>query len=317
MFWMIATLSMCSTKARMMPARLDVRGTTVAAHDVVTFGSAEYWLARTRATIATFDAALRERGYQLDADLPIVADLSSAYCYYNPELRTLSMGFPDLHQFFGRMRWMTYLPLFGTNDVEEVARAADLLLPVFAVHEAAHHLRHRHGRMTRDDQWTEEHAANTLTVGYLRTLPSWPAEGSAVLATLDRMRRNAESLQVCEYADALHAELIDVMLYHMHVLDRATYDRAFLAAAARGIAPLRILQESGIVTPAIEAAAEQRQRAARERFNREYGVDFMASTSMAVAQLQVKLVDRSLPSFSKGLADLLGPPTRQPVRGEV
>jgi hypothetical protein len=282
-----------------------------------TFGSTEYWLSRTRASIATFDAALHEREYQLDADLPIVTDLSSTYCYYNPELRILSMGFPDLHQFFGRMRWTTYLPLFGSDDVEEVARATDILLPVFAVHEAAHHLRHRYGRMTQHDNWTEEHAANTLTVAYLRTLPRWPAEVSAVLATLDRMRRNAESLHVCEYTDALHAELIDVLLYHMHALDRATYDQAFLAAEARGIAPLRILQESGIVTPALQAAAEQHQRTARERFHREYGVDFMTSTIMAVAQLQVKIVDRSLPSFSKGLADLLGPPTGQPVRGEM
>jgi hypothetical protein len=272
------------------------------------FGSTEYWLSRTRAAIAPFDAALRERGYQLDSDLPIIADVSSNYCYYNPELRVLSMGYPDLNQFIGRMRWTTYLPLHGTDDVVKAARASETLLPVFAVHEAAHHVRHRYGRMTRDDQWTEEHAVNTLAIAYFRTRPHWPAAVPSILTVLDRIRRNAEALHSCAHTDAAHAELIDVLLYHMHAFDRTVYDQAFLAAAARGISALQVLEESGIVTPALRSEAEQHQLAAREYFQREYGVDDMASSIMAVAQLQVKIVNRSLPTFSEALADLIGPP---------
>jgi hypothetical protein len=279
------------------------------ANDDASFGSTEYWLSRIRAAIAMFDAALRERGYQLDSDLPIIVDVSSTYCYYNPELRILSMGFPDLNQFIGRMRWTTYLPLFGTNDVMEVARGSEILLPVYAVHEAAHHLRHRYGRMMRDDQWLEEHAVNTLTIAYFRTLPHWPAQTSTILPVLERIRRNAGTQSSCTHADAAHAELIDVLLYHMSAFDRSIYDQAFLAAAARGMTPLRVLEEAGIVSPALRTQAEQLQLAAREYFNREYGVDFMASTVMAIAQLQGKMVDRSLPSFSQALADLIGPPT--------
>jgi hypothetical protein len=206
------------------------------------------------------------------------------------------------------MRWTTYLPLFNTNDVMEVARTSETLLPIYAVHEAAHHVRHRYGRMVRDDQWTEEHAVNTLTVAYFRTRPGWPAQASSVMTVLERIRRNAEAQHCCPHADAGHAELIDVLLYHMRAFDRTIYDQAFLAAAARGISPLRILEESGIVTPALRTEAEQHQLAAREYFHREYGVDFMASMIMAIAQLQVKMVDRSLPSFSNALADLIGPP---------
>lgn len=281
--------------------------------DEAPFGSTDYWLSRTRALVGAFDDALRERGYQLDHDLRVVADPRSMYCYYDADERLLAMGYPDLGQFFGQMRWATYRPLFGTEGVEETARAAAALLPVLAVHEAAHHLRHRYGRMKRDDPWTEEHAVNILTVGYLRTLPRWPAEAPGVLAQLDRVRHHSAQLHDCDYVDATHDDLDEVLLHAMKAFDRVAYDQAFLAAEARGVPVHRVLLDAGLVTPELVAEAERRQHAARERFNEEYSRHFMASTILSITQLQVELVDRDLPPFTRGLAELIGPPTLDPV----
>lgn len=272
------------------------------------FGSTGYWLSRTRAVLADFDAALAEHGYRIDPDLRIVSDSRSLYCYYDADERLVSMGYPDLGHPSGRLRWVMYLPLLGTDTIEEAARASETLLPVFAVHEAAHHLRHRYDRMLRDDPWTEEHAVNVLTIGYLRTLPRWPAEAPRALALLERVRRGAERLHTCDYVEATHDDLDEVLLHDMKVIDRVAYDQAFLAAEARGVPVMRVLEDAGLAPPALVAEASRRQRAARERFNLEYGKDFKASVVLSIAQLQVEIVDRDLPPFRRGLAELIGEP---------
>ncbi|MBI4954633.1 MAG: hypothetical protein HY908_21590 [Myxococcales bacterium] len=265
------------------------------------FGSEGYWLGRAHDVLAQLRGALEARGYALDPDLAVVTDARTPYCYYDHERRVVSLGYPDLTTASGRFRALTFVAMFGDPTVEQAARSADALLPLLTVHEAAHHLRHRYGVLSTSEAWVEEHATNILAVSYLRTRPGWSDEEPRVLEVLRRARRGLERSVEVDYVDATHDDLDEVLVHAMHAVPEHVYERAWQVALRERRPVVDTMLELGMVSAEQVAEAKRLQRAARARFDREYGSDPALTALLAMAQLAVELVDRDLPPFDEAL----------------
>jgi hypothetical protein len=272
------------------------------------FGTAGHWLSRARAEIEQFRMALEARGHEIDPGLEVVCDAASLYPYYDFERCRISIGLPDLSTPSGRYRWLMYLPMLGARTIDAAAAAMDRFLPILATHELAHHLRHRTGRMLRDDPWTEEHVVNSIALSYLRTRPDFEAIAEGIMPILSRARAGLSRMCELDYADATHEDLGAILYHDMKRISPDVYQHAWEKAWERRVPVAQVLEDEHLVTRVELDEAQARQLHAREKYNAQYMRDFATYALLTTTQLQVALVRPDLPTFDDALALYLGPP---------